>query len=49
MIVTIKNIAFLDSYDNRQQFVEDKYLFCLNILSAETTEVSESWVMVNHG
>ena len=42
MIVTIKNMAFLDSYDNRQQFVEDKYLFCLNILSPETTGASVS-------
>ena len=42
-------MVFLDSYDNRQQFVEDEYLFCLNIISPETTEVSTSWVMVNHG
>ena len=35
-------MAILDSYDNRQQFVEDKYLFCINILSPETTEASAS-------
>ena len=30
-------MAFLDSHENRQQFVEGKYLLCLNILSPETT------------
>ena len=37
-------MAFLDSHENRQQFVEGKYL--LNILSLETTQASPSWVMV---
>ena len=50
MTVTIKKyMAFPDSYDNKQQFVEEKYLFCLNILSPDTTEASTSWVRVNHG
>ena len=42
-------MAFLDSYDNRQRIVEDKYLFCLNTLSPETTEARASWVRINHG
>ena len=43
-------MAFLDIFDKRQQFVEDKYLFCLTILSPKITEASVSWVSrVNHG